>query len=213
MWLDYWSKKLQSFSQEKDPDKQALDAGRNDTGNVLPFSTSVTQLSLRLEQLEVKYRSNSRGAFMRSMLFTVLTLTSLSAIACPNLAGTYSACRSTTGNSTGTKDVIVTQTLKNGVTTYVIASTDEGDQERNTTTAIADGLTYSETRQTENGEMVSTATVSCQGDKLIMSNMVIISGETFFSMTAIVSKNGKTMEQELSGSFLGNPLQDKLICE
>ena len=77
------------------------------------------------------------------LLAVALMLSSFSAFAaCPDLSGKYAVCRSTTGQSSGSTDMVVTQVTKNGVTTYTLVSTDDESQDRTTETLKADGKTY-----------------------------------------------------------------------
>ena len=66
---------------------------------------------------------------MRVLALAVLLL-SFETIACPNLAGYFSICRSTTGNTSGARELTVRQRLQSGVTLYQLSGIDDASQER-----------------------------------------------------------------------------------
>ena len=94
---------------------------------------------------------------MRSLAISLAFFSFSAFAACPKLAGTYAACRSTTGAMSESTDMVITQKVQNGVTVYTVTSTDNESEERKSEEWIADGKTRSET--TENPE-VGTITAS-----------------------------------------------------
>ena len=149
------------------------------------------------------------------LLAVVVAFSSFSAFAaCPNLAGKYSACRSTSGTMSGSNDVVVTQKVKNGITTYTITSTDDESQERSTEELIADGKTRT-TKETDPdmGEIVSTSTYSCSGVKVVGKQTMSVQGEILMDMTQEIQKKNATVEIDMYGNAFGQEMQDTLICE
>lgn len=147
-------------------------------------------------------------------LAIALALVSTSALACPNLAGTYATCRSTTGASTGSTDVVVAQKVVNGVTVYSVTSTDDESQERETEEMIADGKTRTETESSpETGEIVLSATYKCSGDALIGTQSVVWQNAPVADIDQNITKSGNTLTIAISGQAFGQEMQDTLVCE
>ncbi len=151
---------------------------------------------------------------MRVIAFA-LVFSSFSAIAaCPDLAGTYSICRSATGASNGSSDMVVTQTVNNGVTTYTFTSTDDDTQERITTTAIADGKPRTTVENDPNwGEFQSTEIYSCSDGKVVGNLDVKLQGQEIVVLDMESHKNGDSLEIDSNGMIFGQNIQDKVICE
>lgn len=151
---------------------------------------------------------------MRSLAF-VLAFSSFSAFAaCPNLAGNYSACRSTTGATSGSTDVVVTQSVKDGITTYSITSTDDETHERDTDQMIADGKTRTQTGTDPNmGEVSISLTYKCSDVKVIGTEVITIQGQEIANVTEEVQKKGNTLEIDMNGTVFGENYQDTLVCQ
>ena len=149
-------------------------------------------------------------------LAIALALISSSAFACPDLSGKYAVCRSQTGNSAGSTDMVITQTTANRVTTYTVASTDVETNERETETFKADGKTVSNTQtDPDSGMTLSIATTaSCIGTSAVKINMVVkFNGEVAANVVQQVSKAGKTLTMKTTGSNMGEEINETVICE
>lgn len=148
-------------------------------------------------------------------LVSTLVLISTSAFACPNLAGKYKACRSTTGQSTNTIDIEMTQTTKNGITTFKMISTDLETNERMTETYIADGKTkIEENKDPETGIIIKTrTTTTCMGDAVKIILVPEIEAQEVGNMTAMLTKVNTQMIQKMSGQIFGERIEDTVICE
>ena len=142
-----------------------------------------------------------------------LLLLSVSAMACPDLSGSYPVCRSTTGDSSGSKDMIITQKADRGITTYTMSFVDEETQEAETETLIADGKTRSETAETEMGTLTATVNVVCSGDALISKMAISIAGEELAAINNTMTKSGKTLVQDITGHLFNEQMKEYLICE
>ena len=148
-------------------------------------------------------------------LAIVLAFTSFSAFAaCPNLEGTYAACRSTTGSMSESTDMVVTQKTQNGVTTYTVTSTSSETQERSSEEMIADGKTRTETtNDPELGEITASITFTCSGPKVIGNMVATVEDMTLFEINQEVQKNGSALEMDYTGTIFGMEFTDTLICE
>lgn len=148
-------------------------------------------------------------------LFIALTLASTSAFACPQLAGTYKECRSTTGNSSGSTDMVVSQSVQNKVSTYTVTATNNDSQERETEIYKADGKAVVESiEDTDSGMIFQTSTVvSCSGNVLNINIDMKLNGMKIGYSKVKVSKNGKQLIID-SKNFDGEEeVTDKEICE
>lgn len=152
---------------------------------------------------------------MRSLAIAALFITT-SALACPDLSGTYAVCRSQTGNGSDSTDMVITQSVTNKITTYTVTSTDAETNERTTETLKADGktVTASET-DPESGITIQLSTnVACNGNKALNINMkVIFNGEVASHVTTTVSKSGKTMTMVTKGTSMDEEINETVICE
>jgi len=152
---------------------------------------------------------------MRSFAI-VIALVSTSTFACPDLSGTYAACRSQTGNTSGSNDMVITQTVANKVTTYSVSSTDAETHERATETFKADGKTISNTqRDPDTGSTAEMATtVTCTGTSALNITMVIkFNGQAIANMIQMISKSGKTLTMKATGNNMGEEINETTICE
>lgn len=152
---------------------------------------------------------------MRTLAIIALAL-STSAFACPDLSGKYAVCRSQSGNSDGSTDMVITQTTANKVTTYSVTSTDDETNERATETFKADGKTVSNTQtDPETGMTLQLATtVTCVATSAVKINMVVkFNGELAANIVQTISKSGKTLTMVATGNNMGEEINETVICE
>ncbi len=141
---------------------------------------------------------------MKSLIL-LTSFFSFSINACPDLSGTYPTCRSITGTSEVSPDLIITQEVRNNVTTYVMSHTDETRE-----TFIADGVE----RLDEIGYGIQILDKSqCIGDSLIAVVKLLSHGEEFADLQMNVTKSGKRLTVLIEGRSEGNPIKDTIICE
>jgi hypothetical protein len=151
---------------------------------------------------------------MQVVIFFLLFISS-SLFACPDLSGEYLECRPTTGHSTGSRDMVVTQSSHDGVTTYVASATNSQTNEQETASYKADGLLkVEEVTDPENGNRIQISSViSCLNEKLSIFATVTTNGkETGFSK-AQVYKLGPKLIIESHSRDGDNEGSDKEICE
>ncbi len=151
---------------------------------------------------------------MRLFVSLIFILVSLSALACPNLAGSYSVCRSETGNEADSTDVVVTQSIQNRVTVYTMTGTDD-EGSRTTQTIIADGKARTEKIEDEDSgltfELVTQA--SCKGQALEMKISTKLQGQNLGSVTSVTSKRGSSLVTRTTGQMMGQTIKDTVTCE
>jgi uncharacterized NAD(P)/FAD-binding protein YdhS len=152
---------------------------------------------------------------MRTLAIAALVL-STSAFACPDISGKYAVCRSQTGNSAGSTDMVITQSVANKVTTYSVTSTDTETNERATETFKADGKTVSNTQTDPDSGMTLqlATTVSCVGTSAVKINMIVnFNGEQAANIVQTISKSGKTLTMKATGNNMGEEINETVICE
>lgn len=149
---------------------------------------------------------------MRALLVAV-TFISTSAMACPNLAGSYKVCRSTTGHSSGSTDMVVSQSVQNKVTVYNVSATNAETQTRETEVYKTDGKPVV-AKYEDSGMVLVTKTVStCAGTTLNINVDMSLNGQEMGWSKVKVTKAGKQLVIE-SKSFDGErENSDKEICE
>lgn len=147
-------------------------------------------------------------------LSLILALSSFSALACPNLAGQYAVCRSTTGATSGSSDVLVSQRIENGVTIYSITSTDDETGERDTSEFPADGQIYNNTEVQDGMEITTSTMIACAGNALNMVSSSTVDSQPLMNLNMLFTRtSSNSVTQEISGDIFGQPIQDTVICQ
>ncbi len=141
-------------------------------------------------------------------LAVIALLVSISAnAACPNLSGTYTTCRSSTGEvTTGST---ISQTIANGVTTYKILSVDDETGVEVEETIIADGVLRTQSNSDDTGmTMTMTTKANCTADSLKYEVKVAIDNQEFANIQANVTKSGSQLKTVTTGTE-----SSTVICE
>ena len=151
------------------------------------------------------------------MFIALFSLLSFSAIACPNLAGTYSSCRSLSGQTTPPRDMIVSQQVINKITVYTVQSNEE-DGQNVEETYKADGKVYSQTMQDPDSEMTlrNDVTTTCAGNTLKIKMVASMNGTVAMNATMDISKNAK--QELVNVTVIKIPqteqtIKETIICE
>lgn len=151
---------------------------------------------------------------MRFLAIAAL-LVSSSAFACPNLAGTYASCRSTTGQTPGSTDMVVTQSVANKITTYDVSATNNETNERENETYRADGKINSQVfTDPDSGMTFETASkITCTATTLNIDVNMKLNGEAAGYANIKVAKVGSQLIVD-STTFDGEQtIVEKEICE
>lgn len=149
------------------------------------------------------------------ILLAIFMSAPFSLFACPDLTGKYLECRPTTGHSTGSRDMIVSQTFENGVTTYVASAINSQSNERETAIYKADGIKTEEVIiDPDNGRRTHLSTlISCENEKLII-DISFSSDDIKFGFSKVsVYKEGKQLIIESRSGDETQEGSDKEICE
>jgi hypothetical protein len=141
---------------------------------------------------------------MRLFLFALFI--SSSAVACPDLAGVYSACRSTTSHMPAPQEIAVTQRNADKVNIYYLMTVDEsGNKEVDTFTANGKNQPQ-EMRDPESGTSVSyDSKATCKGDALEIETTILNQ-----KITISFTKKNQELIQQISTT---NALIDTIICK
>jgi hypothetical protein len=148
---------------------------------------------------------------MRFLIVSLLI--SLPAFACPNLTGTYSACRNQSGE-VETQDLSITQQTVSGVTYFTTASTDVESGERSTEIIAADGQprTTSETDPDSGMTIDTTTTATCQGDKLVLDIEISMESMPLGQIQSVIQKQGSALMLTTQGEVFGEPVNSVSTC-
>lgn len=147
------------------------------------------------------------------LLAASLLLLSVSAMACPDLAGSYPICRSTTGESSGSKDMVISQNTERGITTYTMSMVNEETQETESEILIADGKTRNDTAESEMGTLTASLIVVCSGEALVSKMAISAEAGEIAAINNTMTKSGKTLVQDVTGHLFGEEMKEHLICE
>lgn len=148
-------------------------------------------------------------------LVALALLVSSSVFACPNLAGTYATCRSTTGQTPGSTNMVVTQSVTNKITTYQVSATNNETNEREHEIYKADGKVNTQViSDPDSGTTLETSSrISCTATTLKIYMNVKLNGEAAGFAEIKVVKVGSQLIVE-SMSFDGEEtIVEKEICE
>lgn len=142
-----------------------------------------------------------------------LLFVSFSALACPDLSGTYARCVSASGTSSNTSDVVISQALSGGITTFTVTETMEEDGSRETSTIVADGVPRTESEETDGMVIDSTTTVSCEGSSaLMMGTEISMSGMSIGAINVRSTRSGASLVHTMSGNIMGQEINDTITC-
>jgi hypothetical protein len=151
---------------------------------------------------------------MRTLALAALLISS-SALACPDLSGTFAVCRSLVTNSTDMYDMTLSQSVSNGVTTYTMKSQDlMGNTIEETYKADGKTVTVTET-DLDTGMLISLSTrASCQGTRALNIDMnLTFAGENAAKLNVVISKIGNKVTMVTTGTEMGETANDTVICE
>jgi len=147
-------------------------------------------------------------------LWPISFLITTSLFACPDLSGKYATCRSVTDNSITSSDMVVSQTVRNKVTTYSVSATNASTGERETETYKADGKAKTDVfRDPDTGMALETKTIAtCSGATLDIKVEVKFDGDVFGTSRVKVLKNGQELIMESVYITDGEEKTDTEIC-
>jgi hypothetical protein len=146
--------------------------------------------------------------------FLFLAFVSFPVLACPNLAGVYKVCHSSTEQNT-ISNITVEQKIVNKFTQYTFTIRESDGREVRIEKYTADGKTkiVSDT-DADTGITIKTETLtSCQDNVLNIKMDATLDSEAFANVTIKASKNGNQLTQVFSGVSMDEPVNDTIFCE
>ena len=151
---------------------------------------------------------------MRSA-FALLAFISLPVLACPNPAGTYKACKSSSSDGTNVGQIVIEQKVINKAMQYTFTTSEiEADEDR-IEKYIADGKVKvsTETDQDTGITIRTTTSTSCVDEILKIKMDAKVDSEEFANIVIQTSKVGNQLTQTFSGISMGEPVSETVICE
>jgi hypothetical protein len=150
-----------------------------------------------------------------NLLLLIITFASSFVFACPNLAANYSSCISSSGDSSNSTDVVVSQKLENGMMIYTIKAKDSQSGEEETTVMIADGKTrkIEETDPDTGMVFVQKETYTCNNQILVGKMTLQIDNEVMLDVSMTTKKVGSQMISEIKGTSAGVTINDLVTCK
>lgn len=150
------------------------------------------------------------------MKLTVLlaAFVSFSAVAsCPNLAGTYSTCVSSSGEISTLSSI--SQTNSGGVTVYTITAINEETGAEEKQVIAADGIPQSSSTTDPDSGMVieSTQTASCNNNALIADASFSVDSQAIGDLKLTYTKSGTVLKGVVEGTIFGQEVNETITCE
>lgn len=138
-----------------------------------------------------------------------------SILACPNLAGNYARCTSSTGDNSNSFDIVVSQKNENGMMIFTVREKDAVTGEEESTIMIADGkIRTMQEKDPETGiTYIQKESYTCQGDQLVGTMSVQIDGEIVLNISMNTKKSGTEMISDIKGSSMGAKIEDLVTCK
>lgn len=149
---------------------------------------------------------------MRSLVLASLFV-SASAVACPDLSGNYPVCRSNVPDSTPDQNIVISQAVSNGVTTYTTSSTDSETGETTTESIAADGKVIEVEANPDGLPIAMKYSASCADNSLVMDVSLSVEGMDIGSAKSTLTKEGNALVTRTTGNILGEEIAEETICE
>lgn len=147
---------------------------------------------------------------LASVLMLFITLP---ALACPNLSGAYKSCK-TLGKVDEVNQMSVEQKILNRYNQYTFKVQEADSEVEREEVYLADGKirTNSETDSDTGITMKTTTQANCSGDVLTVRVSAKIDSQEFASVIIETRKNGAELVQIFSGTSMGEPVNETVIC-
>lgn len=143
-------------------------------------------------------------------------LISATALACPQLAGTYKICKNQAGQVTSMTNLTISQDYVSGDVVYSISSTDRETGEVTSELFYANGVTsLASENDPESGAAIKTATTArCIGDALMADINISVASQSFMKASFNFSKIGyAVVNKSTLTDESGQSVTDVTTCE
>lgn len=143
-------------------------------------------------------------------LFLLTLILASRAIACPDLAGRYAVCKSVTGLSSGSYDLVVEQSDDS----FILTQTNADTGYRNSSKYKANGKLDVDIKiDPITGIVLKVDTTStCADSELLVKSVIFLNGQEFIRMQTVLSRSGDTLSMAMTGQNSDQPVSDTLIC-
>ena len=151
---------------------------------------------------------------MRSSLL-LLALVTFPVFACPNLAGIYTSCRSSTDTG-ALSQLVVEQKIVNKYVQYTFTTHEvKVDTNPRVEKYTADGrMKIVADTDPDTGIVMKTETLTnCQDNFLNIKMDATVDSESLANITSKTFKEGNRLTQIFSGVSMGNPVSDTIVCD
>lgn len=146
-------------------------------------------------------------------LSLILALTSFRAFACPDLAGEFAVCRSKNNVSIEGVDMIVRNTMNEGVRHYTFDFLPDGYTERSKERYEVSRFPARKEWVSETGvNFVSVVSTKCVGNKLYLDSVITSDGANWKSDVTVIRKSGNTLIMDSKGTVGRMAFTDTLTC-
>lgn len=146
---------------------------------------------------------------MKSLLCASLFVVSSAAMACPNLSGSWTVCKSASDPSWVVAGVALTN-----VKTSPLEINIQTQEPYSNETMIVDGMERKTSSPSPYGEAVKSYKAECVGESIIHHTRVTLGGQLFADIKTVMTLEGERLIQSMSGSVGSNKnFKDTMICE
>ncbi len=152
---------------------------------------------------------------MRSSLALFIFMLSHPALACPIMEGTYKSCRTRNAEGSSFTEITIEQKIVNRYYLYSFIIKEPGSSEIRTEKYSADGKpkTTTETDQDTGITIKTSTTTRCSGEILNTQMIAQMDAEEFANLSIQTSISGTQLTQVFSGTSLGQPVSETIICD
>lgn len=152
---------------------------------------------------------------MRLPLVLLTLAVSFQALACPNLRGNFKSCKTSNAEGSSFNEIIVDQKIVNRYFQYSFTTKEPGSSESRTEKYSADGVTRTNTEtDPDTGIRVKTSTTTRCTDGILSTRMIaLMDAEEFANLTVQTSIADSQLTQVFSGTSLGQPVNETIICD
>lgn len=149
---------------------------------------------------------------MRSLIILSF-LISFSAMACPNIQGTYKTCLSQT-NQMDAAQAVITRRAQGNIALFTV-TTRNAMGEATTENYRADGkLINSRHKDPDSGMVLDyNTTTTCTATHMTVVQEMKMEGTTISDMKMVFSRDGSKLKLQASGTVFGESVEDVVTCE
>ena len=151
---------------------------------------------------------------MRSSIMLIAFISG-PAWACPKLEGTYKICKSNNIESATLNEMVIEQKIVNKFSQYTFSTKEAGPEDARIEKYLADGIVKITTEtDADTGTSLKTSTSTwCTGEVLNIKVRAQVDSQDLANLTIETTKSGTQLTQKLTGTSMGEPVNEIIICE